>query len=202
MEREMGKVKKEAINDEIKNLQNKIHKQKAELRNAENENDYIRKEIEKKSNIRTSKLNNKEEPKKMDSGLKVKIKGDNDQANAPNNTNEKNEQKKTIEDNQKKANRALARFKKVYSSHKAKDDAENAGAKPAENTGKIQTLAAILQEHIIKPLAEMRAENNDMRPRGGSVECRMIKNEGMAELLENAPGQRKNVKKPKIVTFE
>ena len=63
-------------------------------------------------------------------------------------------------------------------------------------------MAAILQEHIIKPLAEMRAENNDMRPRGGSVECRMIKNEGMAELLENAPGQRKNVKKPKIVTFE
>ena len=48
----------------------------------------------------------------------------------------------------------------------------------------------------------MRAEDNDMRPRGGSVECRMIKNEGMAESLENSPGQRKNVKKPKIVTFE
>ena len=138
----------------------------------------------------------------MDSGLKAKTKDENEQANIPNNANEKLEQKKTIEENQKKATRALARFKKVYSSHKAKDDVDNAGSKPPENTGKIQSLAAILQEHIIKPLAEMRAENNDMRPRGGSVECRMIKNEGMAELLENAPGQRKNVKKPKIVTFE
>ena len=202
LEREMVKVKKDAINDDIKNLQNKIHKQKAELRNAENENDYIRKEIEKKANLKASKVNNKEEPKKMDSGLKAKTKDENEQANIPNNANEKLEQKKTIEENQKRANRALARFKKVYSSHKAKDDVDNAGSKPPENTGKIQSLAAILQEHIIKPLAEMRAENNDMRPRGGSVECRMIKNEGMAELLEIAPGQRKNVKKPKIVTFE
>ena len=196
MEREMEKVKKDVINDEIKILQNKIHKQKAELRNAENENDYIRKEIEKKS-IMKAKLNNKEEPKKMDSGVKVKIKDENDSASK---TNEK-EEKKTIEDNQKKANRALARFKKAYS-HKAKDDAENVVNKPPENSGKIQSLAAILQEHIIKPLAEMRAENNDMRPRGGSVECRMIKNEGMAEILANAPMARKNVKKPKIAAFE
>ena len=200
MEREMVKVKKDTINDEIKTLQNKIQKQKVELKNAENENDYIRKEIEKKSNIKTSKLPYKEEPKRRDSGLKVKIKDENEQSNASNNTIEKNEQKKTIEENQKKATRALARFKKVYSSHKAKEDGDNAGNKPPENTGKIQSLAAILQEHIIKPLAEMRAENNDMRPRGGSVECRMIKNEGMAELLENAPVQNK--RKPKIIAFE
>ena len=200
MEREMGKVKKDTINDDIKNLQSRIQKQKVELKNSENENDYIRKEIEKKSNIRLSKLPYKEEPKRRDSGLKVKIKDENEQSNVSTNTNEKNEQKKTIEDNQRKATRALARFKKVYSSHKAKEDGDNAGNKPPENTGKIQSLAAILQEHIIKPLAEMRAENNDMRPRGGSVECRMIKNEGMAELLQNAPVQNK--KKPKIIAFE
>ena len=200
MEKEMVKVKKDVINDEIKNLQNKIQKQKVDLKNAENENDYIRKEIEKKSNIKTSKLPYKEEPKRRDSGLKVKIKDENDQSNASNNTNDKIEQKRTIEENQRKATRALARFKKVYSSHKAKDEGENTGGKPPENTNKIQSIAAILQEHIIKPLAEMRAENNDMRPRGGSVECRMIKNEGMAELLENAPVQRK--KKPKITAFE
>ena len=195
MEREMMKAKKDIINDEIKNLQNKIQKQKVELKNAENENDYIRKEIEKKSNIKP-KIPNREEPKRRETEAKVKI-NENEQSNAANNI----EQKRTIEDNQKKANRALARFKKVYSSHKPKEDnTENVVTKPPESSGKIQSLAAILQEHIIKPLAEMRAEGGDMRPRGGSVECRMIKKEGMAELLENAPVQRK--KKPKITAFE
>ena len=40
-----------------------------------------------------------------------------------------------------------------------------------------------------------------MKPRAGSVECRAVKNEGMAEILENAPVQRKNVKKPKNINF-
>ena len=89
----------------------------------------------------------------------------------------------------------MARFKKAYSSHKGKE--ENKGP---QNSDKIQTLAAILQEHIIKPMAEIQ-EENDGRMRGGSVDSRPIKYDGMAELLENAPAQKKNVKKPKNVNF-
>ena len=92
----------------------------------------------------------------------------------------------------------MARFKKAYSINKGKEE-ENKGQAPPGNSHKIQTLAAILQEHIIKPLAEIAQEPN-LRPRGGSVEVRN-KHQGIAELLENAPIQ-KNVKKPKKLNFE
>ena len=54
IERETVNLKNDKINSDIKNLQNKIHKQKQELRKAENENDYIKKEAEKKAAIRAS----------------------------------------------------------------------------------------------------------------------------------------------------
>ena len=199
MEREMGNIKKEKINNELKILQNKVHKQKEELRNAENENDYIRKEVEKKANMRASnkvnfKLENDIISKRRESGLKIKTKEENEPVNPIPNTNE-TEKKRTIEENQRRATRAMARFKKAYSSHKGKE--ENKGS---QNSDKIQTLAAILQEHIIKPMAEIQ-EENDGKMRGGSVDSRPIKYDGMAELLENAPAQKKNVKKPKNVNF-
>jgi len=199
MEREMGNIKKEKINNDLKILQNKVHKQKEELRNAENENDYIRKEVEKKANMRASnkvnfKLENDIISKRRESGLKIKTKEENEPVNPIPNTNE-TEKKRTIEENQRRATRAMARFKKAYSSHKGKE--ENKGP---QNSDKIQTLAAILQEHIIKPMAEIQ-EENDGKMRGGSVDSRPIKYDGMAELLENAPAQKKNVKKPKNVNF-
>lgn len=195
MEREILSNKKGKINDEIKNLQNRIQIQKQELRNAENENDYIRKEIEKKSNLKQTNKANLPADSKKEIGLKVKIKEENEQSNQNTNPIEKLESKNTIEE---RANRAMARFKKAYSINKGKEE-ENKGQAPPGNSHKIQTLAAILQEHIIKPLAEIAQEPN-LRPRGGSVEVRN-KHQGIAELLENAPIQ-KNVKKPKKLNFE
>ena len=142
------------------------------------------------------KLENDIITKRRESGLKIKTKEENEPVNPIPNTNEtETEKKRTIEENQRRATRAMARFKKAYSSHKGKE--ENKGP---QNSDKIQTLAAILQEHIIKPMAEIQ-EENDGRMRGGSVDSRPIKYDGMAELLENAPAQKKNVKKPKNVNF-
>ena len=208
IERETVNLKNDKINSDIKNLQNKIHKQKQELRKAENENDYIKKEAEKKAAIRASNRINYNNPqtdndiksKRRESGLKIKINEKKVEENGPVNTmpnaNEKPEKKKmTIEENQRRVSRAYVRFKKAFSSQKKEED------KGPGNSEKIQSLAAILQEHIIKPLAEIQEENEGKQIRGGSVECRSIKPEGMVELLENAPVQKKNVKKPKNVNF-
>ena len=208
IERETVNLKNDKINSDIKNLQNKIHKQKQELRKAENENDYIKKEAEKKAAIRASnrinfnnvQIDNDIKSKRRESGLKIKINEKKVEENGPVNTmpnaNEKPEKKKmTIEENQRRVSRAYVRFKKAFSSQKKEED------KGPGNSEKIQSLAAILQEHIIKPLAEIQEENEGKQIRGGSVECRSIKPEGMVELLENAPVQKKNVKKPKNVNF-
>ena len=189
MEREIINIKKDKINDEIKNLQNK------EKRNAENENDYIRKELERKAIKQTVKPNPQGEPKKMESaGVKFKGKEEDEKSNPTDNANEKLDSQNSIEENQRRATRALARFKKAYSKQNKDEDNKETG-------NKIQSLAAILQEHIMKPLAEM-AQEGTMRPRGGSVECRGIKTKGVVELLENVPVVKKNVKKPKNINFE
>lgn len=208
LERETVNLKNDKINSDIKNLQNKIHKQKQELRKAENENDYIKKEVEKKAAIRASNkinLNNVQvdndiKSKRRESGLKIKLNEKKNEENANINTmpniNEKPEKKKmTIEENQRRVSRAYVRFKKAFSSQRREED------KGPGNSEKIQSLAAILQEHIIKPLAEIQEENEGKQIRGGSVECRSIKPEGMVELLENVPVQKKNIKKPKNINF-
>ena len=205
MEREIENVKKDKINYEIKNLQNKIQKHKEELKNEENN----KKENDKKFNVRSSKINNAtnqlidntNRTKRRDSDLKFKVNPKKEEENIPAitspNLNEKNDKKKsTIEENQRRVSRAYIRFKKAFSSNKNKEEDTGPG-----NSDKIKSLAAILQEHIIKPLAEIEEENVSMKPRAGSVECRAVKNEGMAEILENVPVQRKNVKKPKNINF-
>ena len=209
LERETVNLKNDKINSDIKNLQSKIHKQKQELRKAENENDYIKKEAEKKAAIRASnkmnfnnvQIDNDIRSKRRESGLKLKINEKKIEENGPVNTmpnaNEKPEKKKmSAEENQRRVSRAYVRFKKAFSSQKKEED------KGPGNSEKIQSLAAILQEHIIKPLAEIQEENEGKQIRGGSVECRSIKPEGMAELLENAPVQKKNIKKPKNANFQ
>ena len=167
MERETANIKKDKVNDEIKNLQNKIHKQKEELRKAENENDYIRKEAEKKSNIRASnkfglQVENDLKSKKRESGLKVKIAEKKEEENIPINTmpnlNEnKSDKKKSGEENKRRVSRAYERFKKAFS-QKPKEDDKGPG-----NSGKIQSLAAILQEHIMKPLAEIQEDLDNLK---------------------------------------
>ena len=206
IEREIVNVKNDKINSEIKNLQKQIHKHKEELRNEE----HNKKDLDKKANIKASKINNLNsnnlqidndiKSKRRDSGLKIKANPKKEEENGSMNTMpnliDKNDKKTmTNEENQKKASRALARFKKALSSNKNKEEDNGPG-----NSDKIKSIAAILQEHIIKPLAEIQEESENMKPRGASVECRSIRTEGMAELLSNAP-QKKNVEKPKLVNF-
>ena len=206
IEREIASIKNDKINSEIKNLQKQIHKHKEELRNEENN----KKDLDKKANVKSSKINNLNlnnlqidndtKSKRRENGLKIKTNPKKEEENGSMNTMpnliDKNDKKTmTNEENQKKASRALARFKKALSSNKNKEEDNGPG-----NSDKIKSIAAILQEHIIKPLAEIQEESENMKPRGASVECRSIRTEGMAELLNNAP-QKKNVKKPKLVNF-
>ena len=178
MEKQIENIKNDKMTNEIKNLQNRVRQQKQELRNAENEADIVRKEAEKKN---ANKPPNK-------ASLNVPTEGD--------------EKKK--EENEKKFSKALERFKKAYSKADEKD--KQTEEPQRKDTNKIKTLASILQEHIIKPLAEIQQENYGMRPRGGSVDNRVIKNQngvvGMTEMLNNVPIQKKNVKKPKVIAFE
>ena len=176
-EKQIENIKNDKMTNEIKNLQNRVRQQKQELRNAENEADIVRKEAEKKN---ANKAPNKPT-------FNVPTEGD--------------EKKK--EENDKKFSKALERFKKAYSKGDDKDKQQN---EPPKDSNKIKTLASILQEHIIKPLAEIQQENYGMRARGGSVDNRVVRNQngtiGMTEMLNNVPIQKKNVKKPKIIAFE
>ena len=81
-----------------------------------------------------------------------------------------------------------------------------------KNTNKIQSIAEILKEHIIKPLAEIQEECDISKPRAGSVGVRAIRvdrgekierneGQGVEQIIQNIPVQKKNVKKPKISAF-
>ena len=206
LEKQSENLKNNKFDKEIKNLQNKIQKRKEELKIAENENDFIRKEQEKKNNaLRNSNKHSAQtgdndfKSKRRESSIKPKAVVETAQVNTMPNANEKPEKKKiSEEENKRRASKAYARFKKAFSSNKGKEDDKGG----AEGSNKIQTLAAILKEHIIKPLAEIQEENEGRAVRAGSVECRSIKpSSGMEEILENAPVHKKNVKKPKNINF-
>ena len=204
-------IKNEKVNNEIKNLQNKIFKHKEELKNAENENDYIRKEQEKKAMAAAAALrastrhSNSSVDSRRIAGGKIPNGQKEDESvplNMTNNiSNIKDDDKKkmSIEENQKRISKAYVRFKKAFSSQNKDDDDKNKGK--INNSEKIQSLAEILKEHIIKPLAEIQEENDTAKPRAGSVGSRPLKNEGIENVLQNIPVQKKNVKKPKIVAF-
>ena len=202
---ESQNIKNEKMNNEIKNLQNKICKYKEELK----END---KELTKK--INNNNLEQKENNKLIVNNIPLPIQ-DNNKTKVKENLNQKNNEEENAEivpdsneiqpkpNLNKRVSKAYNRFKRACSLHKEKG--KKGGEKNATNNDKIQSLASMLKDHIIKPLAEIQEENEGggKMYRGGSVECKNSKmgDEHFIQLLQNAPITKKKVKKPKLNNF-
>ena len=186
-EKENAVVKNEKM-DEIKNLKNKINKYKGDLKKEE------QKEIEaikRPSNRYVLSTLTVDDPNKRRESL-MRGKGNQKETNNISSINAENKNK----EGERRMSKAYNRFKKAFSNKK--DSNSNLNHK---NSEKISSLAEMLKEHIIKPLAEIE-EEAEMRPRGGSVEVRKVKESEVVQLLENAPVvQKKKAKKPKAVNF-
>lgn len=181
-------VAKNEKKDEIANLKNKINKYKGDLKKEE------KKEIEaikRPSNRYVLSTLTVDDPDKRRESL-MRGKGNQKESNniSSVNGNPENKPKET----ERRMSKAMNRFKKAFSGKK--DNNLN-----HKNSEKISSLAEMLKEHIIKPLAEIE-EEAEMRPRGGSVELRKVKESEVVQLLEHAPVvQKKKAKKPKAVNF-
>lgn len=181
-------VAKNEKKDEIANLKNKINKYKGDLKKEE------KKEIEaikRPSNRYVLSTLTVDDPDKRRESL-MRGKGNQKESNniSSVNGNPENKPKET----ERRMSKAMNRFKKAFSNKK--DNNLN-----HKNSEKISSLAEMLKEHIIKPLAEIE-EEAEMRPRGGSVELRKVKESEVVQLLEHAPVvQKKKAKKPKAVNF-
>ena len=186
-EKENAVVKNEKM-DEIKNLKNKINKYKGDLKKEE------QKEIEaikRPSNRYVLSTLTVDDPNQRRESL-MRGKGNQKETNNINSINANAENKN--KESERRMSKAYNRFKKAFSNKK--DSNLN-----HKNSEKISSLAEMLKEHIIKPLAEIE-EEVEMRPRGGSVEVRKVKESEVVQLLENAPVvQKKKAKKPKAVNF-
>ena len=186
-EKENAVVKNEK-KDEIANLKNKINKYKGDLKKEE------QKEIEaikRPSNRYVLSTLTVDDPDKTRESL-MRGKGNQKESNNINSINSNAENK--AKESERRMSKAMNRFKKAFSNKK--DNNLN-----HKNSEKISSLAEMLKEHIIKPLAEIE-EEAEMRPRGGSVEVRKVKESEVVQLLENAPVvQKKKAKKPKAVNF-
>ena len=186
-EKENAVVKNEKM-DEIKNLKNKINKYKGDLKKEE------QKEIEaikRPSNRYVLSTLTVDDPNKRRESL-MRGKGNQKEINNINSINASAENKN--KESERRMSKAYNRFKKAFSNKK--DNNLN-----HKNSEKISSLAEMLKEHIIKPLAEIE-EEAEMRPRGGSVEVRKVKESEVVQLLEHAPVvQKKKAKKPKAVNF-
>lgn len=186
-EKENAVAKNEKM-DEIANLKNKINKYKGDLKKEE------KKEIEaikRPSNRYVLSTLTVDDPNKRRESL-MRGKGNQKESNSISsiNGNQENKPKET----ERRMSKAMNRFKKAFSGKK--DNNLN-----HKNSEKISSLAEMLKEHIIKPLAEIE-EEAEMRPRGGSVELRKVKESEVVQLLEHAPVvQKKKAKKPKAVNF-
>ena len=186
-EKENAVAKNEKM-DEIANLKNKINKYKGDLKKEE------KKEIEaikRPSNRYVLSTLTVDDPNKRRESL-MRGKGNQKESNniSSVNGNPENKPKET----ERRMSKAMNRFKKAFSGKK--DNNLN-----HKNSEKISSLAEMLKEHIIKPLAEIE-EEAEMRPRGGSVELRKVKESEVVQLLEHAPVvQKKKAKKPKAVNF-
>ena len=185
----------EKVNNEIKNLQKTIQKRKEELKNTEPEKDFIlKRDNEKKGTIKGQRENASVDARRP-SGIKKNIpvnnlKKEEDTSDAK----EPIKKKTTAEESQRKMSRAYVRFKKAFSSQKEEDGGEK------KNTNKIQSIAEIQEECDIS------------KPRAGSVGVRAIRvdrgekierneGQGVEQIIQNIPVQKKNVKKPKISAF-
>ena len=186
-EKENAVVKNEKM-DEINNLKNKINKYKGDLKKEE------QKEIEaikRPSNRYVLSTLTVDDPDKRRESL-MRGKGNQKESNNINSINSNAENK--AKESERRMSKAMNRFKKAFSNKK--DNNLN-----HKNSEKISSLAEMLKEHIIKPLAEIE-EEAEMRPRGGSVEVRKVKESEVVQLLEHAPVvQKKKAKKPKAVNF-
>ena len=186
-EKENAVVKNEK-KDEIANLKNKINKYKGDLKKEE------QKEIEaikRPSNRYVLSTLTVDDPDKRRESL-MRGKGNQKESNNINSINGNTENK--AKESERRMSKAMNRFKKAFSNKK--DNNLN-----HKNSEKISSLAEMLKEHIIKPLAEIE-EEAEMRPRGGSVEVRKVKESEVVQLLEHAPVvQKKKAKKPKAVNF-
>ena len=186
-EKENAVVKNEKM-DEIANLKNKINKYKGDLKKEE------QKEIEaikRPSNRYVLSTLTVDDPDKRRESL-MRGKGNQKESNNINSINGNTENK--AKESERRMSKAMNRFKKAFSNKK--DNNLN-----HKNSEKISSLAEMLKEHIIKPLAEIE-EEAEMRPRGGSVEVRKVKESEVVQLLEHAPVvQKKKAKKPKAVNF-
>jgi len=186
-EKENAVVKNEKM-DEIANLKNKINKYKGDLKKEEKKEKEL---IRKPSNRYVLSTLTVDDPDKRRESL-MRGKGNQKESNniSSINGNQENKPKET----ERRMSKAMNRFKKAFSGKK--DNNLN-----HKNSEKISSLAEMLKEHIIKPLAEIE-EEAEMRPRGGSVELRKVKESEVVQLLEHAPVvQKKKAKKPKAVNF-
>ena len=181
-------VAKNEKKDEIANLKNKINKYKGDLKKEEKKEKEL---IRKPSNRYVLSTLTVDDPDKRRESL-MRGKGNQKESNSISsiNGNQENKPKET----ERRMSKAMNRFKKAFSGKK--DNNLN-----HKNSEKISSLAEMLKEHIIKPLAEIE-EEAEMRPRGGSVELRKVKESEVVQLLEHAPVvQKKKAKKPKAVNF-
>ena len=181
-------VAKNEKKDEIANLKNKINKYKGDLKKEEKKEKEL---IRKPSNRYVLSTLTVDDPDKRRESL-MRGKGNQKESNniSSVNGNPENKPKET----ERRMSKAMNRFKKAFSGKK--DNNLN-----HKNSEKISSLAEMLKEHIIKPLAEIE-EEAEMRPRGGSVELRKVKESEVVQLLEHAPVvQKKKAKKPKAVNF-
>ena len=210
-------IKDEKINNEIKNLQDKIIKYKEELKENDKENDpkkNINQPESKEPNNNNTNSNNisidlDSKGKRRESGIKVNVipKKPEEQINpspheivpAPNEKIEMNDANKN-----KRVSNAYIRFRRACSLHKDKPPtATNSGN---GGVNKIQSLAAMLKGRIIKPLAEIQEEKETGKKiyRGASVECSRkskLGDDNFVLLFQNAPVTKKKVKKPKLNNF-
>ena len=218
--------------DELESL-NKINEEYFSLKKMTNlnvKNDYQKSiEMEKKEN-KSIKNNNeiKDENKNIKASLegifKPKIKPNEEKEKIQSAKKQDNENKfvnstslTQLEDKkakemekEKKASKALTRFRRAMSQkeRKVNDKKEKEKKENEKNSGysnKVHALAKMLKEHMNKPLNEIeeKKETQEKIFRGGSVECRKsrIAESNMVKLLENVPITKKPVKKPKLSNF-
>ena len=205
-------IKDEKRNNEIKNLQDKITKYKEELKENDPKkhiNQPESKEANNKPNSSNISIGLDSKGKRRESGIKVNVipKNPEEQINPPPHEivpapNEKKEM--NIANKNKRVSNAYIRFRRACSLHKDKPPTATNSGNGGGN--KIQSLASMLQDRIIKPLADIREENETGKKiyRGASVECSRkskIGDDNFVLLFQNAPVTKKKVKKPKLNNF-
>ena len=151
---ESEKANTEKANNDIKNMQNKIHKYKQELRNGNDISDMeASRRVSRMMNLdptqrRVSKMPPAANLVTKDNTIDVDMDDTQkmylEKMKEINNLNKKEPAAKDGEENKNKMNRALQRFRKAYSQQKDRED-EN---KKANRSTKIEGIAGMLEQYI------------------------------------------------------